>query len=162
MAGAYLFRPMTRDDLPLVRRWLAEPHVIEWWGDPAQQLALVTEDLDEPAMQQFIVAHDRDPFGYIQAYDLQSWPDPVFAEHPQGTQAIDQFIGKPDMIDRGHGSAFIRRFIDRLIDGGAPRIITDPDPDNLRAVRAYENAGFIRQGIVETRDGPALLMVRDA
>ena len=40
-------------------------------------------------------------------------------------------------------------------------MITDPDPDNGRAIRAYEKAGFQRETIVETRDGPALLMVRN-
>ncbi|MEH2576261.1 hypothetical protein V1272_005596 [Bradyrhizobium sp. AZCC 1708] len=32
MAPEYVFRPMAMDDLPLVRRWLAEPHVVKWWG----------------------------------------------------------------------------------------------------------------------------------
>src|SRR5437899_1184927 len=53
----YRFRPMAADDLPLVRRWLETPHVSEWWGDPPDQLTLVTEDLDEPAMDQYIVRH---------------------------------------------------------------------------------------------------------
>ena len=47
---------MTAADLPLVRRWLALPHVREWWGDPDEQYALVSGDLDEPAMDQFIVS----------------------------------------------------------------------------------------------------------
>ena len=42
-----------------------------------------------------------------------------------------------------------------------PRVITDPDPDNGRAIRAYEKAGFAKEGIVDTREGPALLMVRN-
>ena len=54
--GGYAFRPMTAADLPLIRRWLALPHVREWWGDPAEQYALVSGDLDEPAMDQFIVS----------------------------------------------------------------------------------------------------------
>lgn len=157
----YTFRPMSADDLPLVRDWLAQPHVIEWWGDPVEQFDLVKSDLHEPAMRQFIVATSGNDFAYVQTYDLQSWPDPAFADHPKGTQAIDQFIGQPDMIDRGHGSAFIRAFIDGLIAEGAPRVITDPDLDNPRAIRAYENAGFRKQRVVETLDGPALLMVRD-
>ena len=66
------------------------------------------------------------------------------------------------MVDRGHGSAFIRTFIDRLLAAGAPRVITDPDPANGRAIRAYEKAGFCRQHLVDTPDGTALLMVRDA
>ena len=59
MTPPYVFRPMTAADLPLVRRWLAEPHVARWWGDPAEQYALVSGDLDEPAMDQFIVSHRR-------------------------------------------------------------------------------------------------------
>ena len=46
------------------------------------------------------------------------------------------------MIERGHGSAFIRCFVDELAGDGAPRIVTDPDPPMRRAVRAYAKAGF--------------------
>ena len=66
------------------------------------------------------------------------------------------------MIEHGHGSAMIRAFVDERLKRGAPRIVTDPDPKNLRAMRAYENAGFARVGMVDTPDGPSLLMVRDA
>jgi aminoglycoside 6'-N-acetyltransferase len=65
------------------------------------------------------------------------------------------------MIARGHGSAFIRTFVDEQLRNGLPRIVTDPDPLNLRAVRAYEKAGFVRDRMVETPDGPSLLMVRE-
>ena len=34
------------------------------------------------------------------------------------------------MVDRGHGSAFIRAFVDARLADGAPRMVTDPDPDN--------------------------------
>ncbi|MGA9328511.1 MAG: GNAT family N-acetyltransferase, partial [Bradyrhizobium sp.] len=37
----------------------------------------------------------------------------------------------------------------------------DPDPANTRAIKAYERAGFRRDRVVETPDGPALLMMRD-
>jgi aminoglycoside 6'-N-acetyltransferase len=65
------------------------------------------------------------------------------------------------MIGCGHGSSFIRQFADALLRNGAPRIVTDPDPANIRAVRAYQKAGFERDRVVDTPDGPALLMVRD-
>ena len=61
----------------------------------------------------------------------------------------------------GHGSDFIRQFADGLLASGIPRIVTDPDPDNARAVRAYAKAGFERDRIVETADGPVMLMVRN-
>ena len=106
MPLAYAFRPMTTTDLPLVRRWLGETHVREWWGDPDEQFALVSGDLDEPAMDQFIVLAGIRPFGYLQCYSLTAW-NTGFGPQPEGTRGIDQFIGASDMIGRGHGSAFI-------------------------------------------------------
>jgi aminoglycoside 6'-N-acetyltransferase len=147
-------------DLPLIRRWLALPHVREWWGDPDEQYRLVSGDLDEPAMDQHIVTIAGTRFAYLQCYDLTAW-NSGFGTHPQGTRGIDLFIGEPDMIERGHGSAFIRRFVDDRLQQGAPRIVTDPDPANSRAVRAYQKAGFEKDRMVDTSDGPALLMVRN-
>jgi aminoglycoside 6'-N-acetyltransferase len=135
------------------------PHVTSWWGDADEQFELVSGDLWHPAMDQFIVAVDGQPFGYLQCYDLTAW-NSGFGSQPLGTRGIDQFIGEPDLIDRGHGSAFIRAFADRLLAAGTPRLVTDPDPANTRAVRAYEKAGFHRDRLVGTPDGPALLMVR--
>ena len=161
MAPTYAFQPMTAADLPLIKRWLAEPHVRRWWGDPDEQYALVSGDLDEPAMDQYIVSRDGVPFGYLQCYDLTAW-NSGFGVQPQGTRGIDLFIGEGDMIGRGHGSALIRSFVDDRLRNAAPRMVTDPDPANERAIRAYENAGFTRDRLVDTPDGIALLMVRDA
>jgi len=157
----YIFRPMAAADLPLVKRWLAEPHVREWWGDPAEQYALVSGDLDEPAMDQFIVSADGRAFGYLQCYDLTAW-NSGFGTHPELTRGIDLFIGEPGMIWCGHGSGLIRAFVEDKLGKGAPRIVTDPDPANTRAIRAYEKAGFEKVRMVDTPDGPALLMTRNA
>ena len=158
----YQFRPMSSEDLPMVRRWLETPHVAQWWHDPDTQFTLVSEDLDHPAMDQFVVTADDRPFAYLQCYDPTEWSDNGLGTQPQGTRGIDQFIGEPDMIDRGHGSALIRSFVDDLLKMGTPRVVTDPDPANLRAVRAYEKAGFQKVRLVDTPDGRALLMVRNA
>ncbi|MCA6097712.1 GNAT family N-acetyltransferase [Bradyrhizobium australafricanum] len=161
MACPYHFRPMTPADLPQIKQWLALPHVREWWGDPAEQYALVSGDLDEPAMDQFIVAADGGNLGYIQCYDMTAW-NSGFGAQPEGTRGIDLFIGEPNMMAGGHGSALIRAFVDDRLAQGVPRIVTDPDPANARAIRAYEKAGFRKMGMVDTPDGPALLMARDA
>jgi aminoglycoside 6'-N-acetyltransferase len=161
MASSYQFRPMASADLPLIRHWLANPHVAQWWHDPAEQFELVSGDLGHPDMAQFIVASDQAPFGYLQCYNLSAW-NAGFGTQPEGTRGVDQFIGEPDMVDRGHGSAFIRVFLDRLLTAGTSRVVTDPDPANARAIRAYEKAGFSRDRLVETPDGTALLMVRNA
>jgi aminoglycoside 6'-N-acetyltransferase len=156
----YAFRSMTAADLAMIRRWLETPEVVCWWGDPAEQYELVSGDLAHPDMDQFIVALDGRPFAYIQCYALSTW-NQGFGEQPPATRGIDQFIGEDDMIGRGHGSTFIRQFVDDRLRAGIPRIVTDPDPVNMRAVRAYEKAGFARERVVDTPDGPALLMVRE-
>jgi len=153
---------MIVDDLPLVQRWLAEPHVVRWWGEPNEQFDIVSADLDEQAMNQFIVTCERRPFGYLQCYEPDAWDGAGLGPQPTGTRGIDQFIGEADMLDCGHGSAFIRSFIDRLLKAGAPRVVTDPDPANARAIRAYEKAGFQKARLVDTSDGRVLLMVRNA
>ena len=156
----YRFRPLQAADLPLIRRWLAMPHVAEWWHDPVEQFELVSGDLEHPDMAQFIVAIDQRPFGYLQCYNLSAWND-GFGAQPAGTRGLDQFIGEPEMVDRGHGSAFIRIFTEQLLASGTPRVVIDPDPSNTRAIRAYEKAGFQKHGLVKTPDGDALLMVRN-
>jgi aminoglycoside 6'-N-acetyltransferase len=85
-----------------------------------------------------------------------------FGPQPADTRGIDQFIGEADMVGRGHGSAFIRAFIEGLLENGVPRIVIDPNPTNPRAIRAYEKAGFRREREVDTPDGRALLMIRNA
>ena len=159
MAAAYIFHPMTYDHLPMVAGWLRTPEVERWWGDPREQHDLVRGDLDHPDMDQFIVATCGRPFGYIQCYRLSAW-NGGFGEQPAQTRGIDQFIGEPEMIGCGHGAKFIRQFVDALLADGTPRVVTDPDPANRRAIRAYEKAGFARDRMVDTPDGPALLMRR--
>jgi aminoglycoside 6'-N-acetyltransferase len=158
---AYEFRPMAAADLPMLRRWLAIPHVAQWWGNPAVQFAMVSGDLDHPAMDQYIVTAAGAPLGYLQCYSLTEW-NTGFGPQPDGTRGLDVFIAEPEMTGRGHGSALIRAFAERLLQAGTPRLVTDPDPANTRAIRTYEKAGFEKDHLVDTPDGRALLMVRNA
>jgi aminoglycoside 6'-N-acetyltransferase len=156
----YQFRPMTAADLPLVRDWLTIPHVAKWWNRP-DEFEFVSGDLNHHDLAQFIVSIDARPLGYLQCYRLSDW-HAGFGPQPLGTRGLDQYIGEPDMIGQGHGSAFVREFTENLRNNGTPRVVLDPDPANARAIRAYEKAGFIRDREVRTPDGAALLMVRDS
>ncbi|MDO8396792.1 MAG: GNAT family N-acetyltransferase [Bradyrhizobium sp.] len=159
MTLPYVFRPMTAADLPLVQRWLRELHVAEWWHDP-EAFEFVSGDLGHPDMAQFIVTLDGRPFAYLQCYRMSEWHS-GFGPQPAGTRGIDQFIGEADMMGRGHGSAFVSTFIEELLRNGTPRVVLDPRPTNPRAIRAYEKAGFVKDRLVDTPDGEALLMVRN-
>ena len=72
------FRSLIDADLPMLERWLKTPEVARWWGDPAEQLVLLKEDLDDPLMRQWIVEYFQRPFAYAQAYEAHAWPQVHF------------------------------------------------------------------------------------
>ena len=158
----YSFRRMTAADLPMVRRWLETPAVREWWAEADGQPSdpIEEEDLNDQHVAMWIVSYHGKPFAFIQDYDPHAWTGHHFGHLPAGSRGIDQFIGEPDMIGRGYGSAFIRLHLGVLLRGGAPAIGTDPHPSNARAIRAYEKAGFVRGVERMTEWGRCLLMVR--
>jgi aminoglycoside 6'-N-acetyltransferase len=153
----YFFRPLTAADLPLVARWRAAPHVRRWWGEP--DVEPEGDKLGDPRIAMWIVEHHGHPFAFAQDYDVHGWDRHPFAYLPPGARGIDQFIGEPDMVGVGHGSAFVRQHVGQLFARGAPAVGTDPHPDNRLARRAYEKAGFAAvSGPVETPWGRAVLM----
>lgn len=160
----YTFRLATTADLPLILRWLKTPAVREWWIDAAGQPAdpIEEKDLADPHVAMWIVSHLSEPFAFIQDYDPHAWDGHHFGHLPPGSRGIDQFIGEPDMLGHGHGSAFIRAHVDSLIAGGAPAVGTDPSPRNTRAIRAYEKAGFVSREERATEWGYCVLMERRA
>jgi len=154
----YSFRPAGAADLPLLARWRAMPHVLEYWPSDG---APVEDMLADPLVAAWIVEHRDRPFAFAQDYSPHDTDGHHFAWLPAGSRGIDQLIGEPDMLGRGHGSAFVALHCERLFAAGAPALGTDPHPDNVRAIRAYEKAGFaIVSGPMDTLWGRALLMER--
>jgi len=161
------FRPLTPADLPLMREWLSRPHVAEWWGPPPT-IAQVEREFgpltsDDSTTRAYVVLGDGAPIGYIQSYVAAGsgdgwWPD----ERDPGARGIDQFLAHPEQLGRGLGTAVVRAFTELLFaDPAVTRVQTDPSPENGRAIRCYEKAGFRAVGEVDTPDGRALLMIRE-
>lgn len=143
----------------MVGVWLTTPEVARWWGDPEYQLELVTEDLDAPQMRQWIVTHDGRDFAYVQAYPVRAWEQAHMMRFPETTEAVDAFVGVPEMLGRGHGSRFLNQFARMLLDDGATGVVIDPAQDNERAIAAYARAGFVGDEVVEGGEGPVVLMM---
>jgi hypothetical protein len=102
----YAFRPVAPADLPLLRRWREQPHVVEWWGPPDVEPA--EETLADPRVAMWIVAHAAPgapprPFAYAQDYSPHDWADHPFAHLPAGARGIDRYIGERDMVGRAPG-----------------------------------------------------------
>jgi AacA4 family aminoglycoside N(6')-acetyltransferase len=159
------FRPLTKHDLPMLYEWLTRPHVAEWWGDQGTFADLEAEYgplTDEQASTRvYIALLDGEPLGFIQSYVAMGsgdgwWED----ERDPGVRGIDQFLANEDQLNRGLGTAMVRAFVEQLFrDPAVTHIQTDPAPDNARAVRCYEKAGFRAVREVDTPDGRALFMI---
>lgn len=158
------FRPFSFEDVPLMHEWLNRPHVAEWWHGRAT-LEEVEEDCAERIASAFVASYlaclDGTLVGYIQVYHVMSpSPDWWKDETDPGARGIDQFLANASQIGKGIGTAMITQFVNKLFrDPEVTKIQVDPAPNNLRAIRAYEKCGFRREGLVDTPDGPALLMV---
>ncbi|MDW9546825.1 GNAT family N-acetyltransferase [Sinorhizobium meliloti] len=138
-ANRYSFRKATVDDLPLLIAWQSNPHVRAWWGSDESYDAA---DLADPRVARWIVSTAERPFAFMQDYTVHGWEDHHFAKLPRGSRGIDQYIGDPEMIGLGHGSAFIGARMRALFDAGVPVIATDPHPANERAIAVYKKLGF--------------------
>lgn len=159
----YVFRPVEETDLPIIAGWLAEPHVARWWDDGREAgVAEIREAMDSVSTEPLIVELDGRPIGYLQSYDPHLEDDHPYQDQPFGTLGLDVTIGIPELIGKGHGSRLIAQFADLLFEEGAPRVVIDPHPDNLRAIRAYEKAGFQAFDTRTSIYGPALMMAKDA
>ncbi|MEP7155670.1 MAG: GNAT family N-acetyltransferase [Betaproteobacteria bacterium] len=160
------FRAMTPPDLPLLHEWLGRPHVAEWWGPPADYAGFEKEYsrvLDEHStVSCHIAMRNNMPVGFVQSYVVMHAGDGWWEnETDPGARGMDQFLANVDDLGRGLGTEMVSRFVARLFDdSGVTRVQADPSPDNDRAIRCYQRAGFELQGNVWTPDGPAVLMTR--
>jgi aminoglycoside 6'-N-acetyltransferase len=159
----YVFRPFTKKDLPLMARWLAEPHVAKWWTDDLdEQLAQTESHIDSISVEPFVVELNGKPIAYLQSYDPHMEDNHPYQDQPFGTLGIDVTIGESALIGKGHGPRMIDAFVAMLFEEGCPRVVIDPDPSNVVAIRAYEKAGFTAFDTRTSEYGPALMMARDA
>lgn len=161
------FRPVTEDDLPLLRRWLATPHWQEWWGTDFDQEVGYWQDMlsGRDSTRPFLLLLDGEAIGYVQYWFIRDtrvepWltEAPWVLELPDDAVGVDISIGPAEMLSQGLGSRALLAFVNRLRAEGHSNIIIDPDPANARAIRAYEKAGFRVIPEFQARTGDCLLM----
>jgi aminoglycoside 6'-N-acetyltransferase-1b len=158
------FRPVAEHDLPLLFEWLNRPHVIEWWDGPPSLIEVREKYLPRvcsASISPHLVFLDGAPVGFIQSYVAmeqgEGWRP---GEGDPGVVGIDQFLADAADLGKGLGTEMVTQFVRLLFQNPeVTSIETDPAPGNLRAIRCYEKVGFRKRGVIETPDGPALLMV---
>jgi aminoglycoside 6'-N-acetyltransferase len=146
---------MTRADLPLLRWWLAQPHVSRWWGSAPDEAAMEAEygaDLDGAGHTEHhvILLGDR-PIGHMQWYviaDYADWEQAIRVAIPTArTAGIDYLIGEPEMVGRGIGPMAISAYTDFIFAAhpDVEVVSADLQQANRASWRALEKAGFERR-----------------
>ncbi|PWI45999.1 GNAT family N-acetyltransferase [Streptomyces sp. ICBB 8177] len=153
------FPPLTPAHYPFVARWLAAPHVSQWWRSPAPTAAAVAEHYrgrreGGDSTHVHLIELDGVPVGLIQCYRHADDPEWDRAVGIPDVAGIDYLIGEPSACGRGVGSAAIRAFaaatLDRYPD--VTGVVAVPLTANRASCRALEKAGFTH---VEDRDVPS-------
>lgn len=155
----FTFRPMSDADLPMLAGWLRAPEVSQWWTDPDRQIADLSEVLADARLTPLIVLRDGVPIAYAQVSVASLWQAPHYdaLDAPAGALALDVFAGPAGM---GLGGDWLDALARHLLED-APALIIDPDPANLRAIRAYQKAGFCGERVIANEEGqPARMMTR--
>ncbi|WP_428644873.1 GNAT family N-acetyltransferase [Roseibium sp.] len=160
------FRPVLADDLPVLLEWMHRPHWREWWGDPESELEHVRDMIEgRDTTQPFIFVVDGKDAGYIQVWFVKDQQGTEFAKEipwlellPPDAVGVDLSIADRANLSQGLGTRVLQAFVRRLRQDGFKRIVIDPDPANLRAVKAYRKAGFREMPDLLGRTGDSLLM----
>lgn len=141
------FHPIERSDFPLLRKWLAAPHVAAWWNEPFDLAGLEAKfgpciDGTEP-VHVYLILIEGAPIGWIQWYRWRDFPKHAMQLGTDHKTGIDLAIGEIEWTGHGLGPAVLRDFAAGYIfsnqDLGA--IVADPSVNNLHSLSAFKKAG---------------------
>lgn len=142
--------------------WLKNPHVKQFWSEPEDEVELRDKYLSKfknRGISSQIIVLDGQEVGYIQSYQACQVGGGWWPGIDSGVFGIDQFIGEPSLVGKGLGPRIIAEFVHILsTNSQVKEVIADPDPTNVRAIKAYEKVGFSSGGIIQTPNGQAMLM----
>lgn len=143
-------RAMTHGDLPILGRWLREPHVQRWWhheGEPTDERVASTYGprIDGGSPTQMWVAEvNGRSVGFVQDYRIRYYPQFALLTPDPDAVGLDYVIGARDWVGRGIGTRVLwtwmvraaRRFPD------ATGFFAAPDHGNAASLRVLDKVGF--------------------
>ena len=147
LAGMISLWPMTLDDLPLVRRWLDQPHVARWWLSATatdvelESYAASIRGEDPTAM--LIASRGGEPIGFGQWYAWSDYPTDAAGVGARPGDCGIYAVGEPAALGSGVGTDLVAALVAEV---RAPRpnagIIADPEATNHASRRVLEKNGF--------------------
>jgi len=151
------------EHLSLLDRWLREPHVRRWWGDPVRNLAEVHQRPSDGGHA--LITADGLPIGYVcwQRYRDEDMAIIGVPDLPEGAIDLDIMIGETSYVGHGVGPRALGLLLARVgRDPSVPLVGLATSVDNVSAVRAHEKAGFSRvRQFDDPEFGPCWFMSAD-
>jgi aminoglycoside 6'-N-acetyltransferase len=141
-AATVTLRPATPADIPLLRYWDEQPHVIA--SDPNDEWNWEVElgrttDWREP----LIAEVDGRAIGFMEIIDPARDDEHYWGDVPPGLRALDVWIGEAADLGKGYGTQMMRLALARCFhDPAVMAVLIDPLASNTCAHRFYERLGF--------------------
>lgn len=147
---AISFRPVEKNDKPLILKWLHLPHVAEWfYGDGLQSTIDGLNRFinhEQPTSSLWLASYNDVPFAYLITSIIQTkqtysagkfYHDWVGADKKMIT--LDMLIGETDFLGKGLAVTLIHTFLKEKFPDN-PVVFIDPECSNHRAVHVYKKA----------------------
>ncbi len=148
--GNMKIRRLSEDDFLTMYKWLTDVRVLKYYG--GRDIKYTLDSLTAHYREKFeedgfrvIIEYQDTPIGYGQVYRVRGklFEEYCYPETDELIYAMDQFIGNPNYWNKGIGSRYIVAICEFLRNHkNANAVILDPHKNNLRAIRAYQKAGF--------------------
>jgi aminoglycoside 6'-N-acetyltransferase len=136
-------RAFSPGDRFILNRWLAEPHVIAWFGSRSIAEAEIAMAQSSGSALVRIVMRDGQPIGYVQAMDCALLGGNRPAAMPDGSYTLTGFIGAVAERGKGLGALALASLRAELFSTTfAPSVAVMVPLKNERAVRFLEKQGF--------------------
>ena len=137
-----VLRRAARDDLPLLRYWDSQPHVIA--SDPDDDWAWETELCRDPSWREQLIAEiNGKPVGFVQIIDPAEEESHYWGEVETGLRALDIWIGEEKNLRQGFGTKIMQLVLSRCFSSPeVDAVIIDPLESNKAARRFYRRIGF--------------------
>ena len=144
------FRPVAEADFPLLWRWLAEPHVRDFYQKTPITLDEVAAKFaprvrGEASARCHIALSQETPFGYLQSYRNADWPEWAEMIGRGGGASIDLHIGDPAFLGRGFGRAMLAAYVREFVFphfADLSEVYIAHEVANTAALAASQAAGF--------------------
>lgn len=137
------FTQLSKPDLPLVRKWLVQPHVAKWLNDENEWMKEISANLESNWVWHFRADLNLKPAGFVQCYDTYRAPEGPWSSQPPATFGIDFFLGESSLLGKGNGVKLVNEFVQFVKMRFNPkRLIVDPDIENKTSQRTIKRYGF--------------------